>query len=90
MRPVQLALKRQFSFFRDHFLSLVKVDVASARAIQWWLNRLNTAVGVPLGPVVPNLQMFTDASDWGWVAHLSLLQENAPWTESEATASINF
>jgi hypothetical protein len=90
LRPLQLQLNRFFNQFRDNScLVTVPVSQEVRDALLWWTKRDNVMMGRLLGLVAPQVQMFTDASDWGWGAVLGLLEMKGPWSKEYALQHIN-
>ena len=55
----------------------------------WWLQRANTKKGVPLEQFVPDLHLFTDASQMAWGAHLNEWQVSRLWSHEDLGLHIN-
>ena len=90
-RPVQRYLAsvwRQASGDLDD-----KIPPPSSKLVRdrfsWWLNQARLRRGVSIQPPPPPLNLFTDASHWGWGAHLDDLTANGPWSHQEKLAHIN-
>ena len=47
--------------------------------LDWWLDKVNILQGQPLHPLCYGLQLFTDASNEGWGAHLGDCTANGLW-----------
>ena len=69
MRPIQWHLKRHW-----HVPEILEKVIPVPRALHphldWWLNEDSVLRGQPLHPLSHALQLFTDASNEGWGAHL--------------------
>ena len=92
LRPIQMGLRAQFRIgihplesqvsFHDH--------PDSIQALQWWSQLENLTRGQPLGPFLPQLTIYTDATLQNWGAHdQNDLQLSGQWTPHEASLSIN-
>ena len=57
--------------------------------LDWWLNERNILRGQPLHPLQHALQMFTDASNEGWGAHLGDSTARGVWSDTESLLHIN-
>ena len=58
--------------------------------LDWWLNESNVLRGQPLHPLQHILQIFTDASNKGWGAHLGNSTAKGVWSDPESRLHINF
>ena len=56
---------------------------------QWWKSAHNVLRGASVTPIEPDTQLFTDASNIGWGAHLNALTVSGVWTTTEKTLHIN-
>ena len=65
-------------------------DQESLDALKWWTQPDNVMVGKSLGETSPDLQLFSDASDWGWGAWLDQQEVSSPWTSQMRSRSINY
>ena len=57
--------------------------------LRWWLDPAKVLSGQPLHPLQHALQLFTDASNEGWGAHLGDYMAKGVWLESESALHIN-
>ena len=55
----------------------------------WWLDQARLEVGISLDQVSPQLELWSDASDVGWGAHLGEELASGLWSPSEQELSIN-
>ena len=69
MRPFQLHLKEHWRYSQslDNLLPLTE---SIAAHLDWWQNPSNVMKGADLHPKDHSIQLFTDASNEGWGAHL--------------------
>jgi len=63
------------------------LDVADA--LRWWLVDTNVMSGISLKPPGAPRLMFTDASTFGWGAHMEDRMAHGVWTEDERCLHIN-
>ena len=59
--------------------------------LQWWKNTNSFAIGTSIYPPDPNIFHYTDASHFGWGAHLEpvRLSFHGRWTEDQSQLHIN-
>ena len=57
--------------------------------LDWWLNRDRLELGISLEQVSPRLELWSDASDVGWGAHLDKSLFSGLWAPEEVELSIN-
>ena len=57
--------------------------------LQWWMSPYDLLQEVPLHPLLPQLQHFTNASAEGWGAHLTSHHTFGMWTPSQRSLHIN-
>jgi hypothetical protein len=89
LRPLQWGLAQQWHIARDHLDARVKVTSEMREGLHWWLDKANTRKGMPLEQFVPDLQMFTDASQMAWGAHLNEWQVSRLWSHEDLKLHIN-
>ena len=58
--------------------------------LDWWLDKSNVLQGQPLRPLQHTVQLFTDASNEGWGAHLGDSTAIGIWSLPESHLHINF
>ena len=58
--------------------------------LDWWLDEGNVLRGQFLHPLQHALQVFTDASNEGWGAHLGESTARGVWSEPEGKLHINY
>ena len=58
--------------------------------LQWWLQEDNVLTGQQLHPIKHALQIFTDASQEGWGAHLNEHTARGAWSLPESKLHINY
>ena len=89
MRPIQWHLKNHW-----HVPEVSEKEIPLPRSLyphlQWWLDENNVLSGQPLHPLQHALQLFTDASNEGWGAHLGDHTAKGVWSDSESQLHINF
>ena len=59
------------------------------RDLRWWLHLPRLLFGVSLLQVSPDLDIWSDASDVGWGAHLGSLTASGLWNLDQSALSIN-
>ena len=89
MRPVQWHLKRHWHV-PESLEKIIPVPLSLHPHLDWWLDKTNVLKGQPLHPLQHALQIFTDASNEGWGAHLGGSTARGIWSESESRLHINF
>ena len=82
MRPFQFHLKEHWRLLQSLDNLLPSTDVISAH-LDWWQNPTNVMKGADLHPKDHSIQLFTDASNEGWGAHLEQTSEKGLWSERE-------
>ena len=89
MRPVQWHLKRHWHV-PESLEKIIPVPLSLHPHLEWWLDETNVLKGQPLHPLQHALQIFTDASNEGWGAHLGGSIARGVWSEPESRLHINF
>ena len=89
MRPVQWHLKRHWHV-PESLEKIILVPLSLHPRLDWWLDETNVLKGQPLHPLQHALQIFTDASNEGWGAHLGGSIARGVWSEPESRLHINF
>ncbi len=89
IRPIHFCLRRQFKIGVHTLGREVQLDPPAHSALQWWMDLSHLAVGVPLGPYIPQVTLYTDASNLCWGAHAVGFQANGEWADHERPLSIN-
>ena len=87
MRSFQFVLHR--SWDRVDPKALVWWSPEIHQDLLWWLNRERLELGISLEQVSPQLDLWSDASDVGWGAHLSDQVVSGLWCQEEIHSSIN-
>ena len=87
MRSLQLVLRRHW----DHVDQSILVEWSQEvrQDLDWWLDRARLERGVSLEQVSPQLELWSDASDVGWGAHLDEVVTSGLWAPEEVESSIN-
>ena len=88
MRPFQFHLKEHWRYPQslDNLLPWTEAIVAH---LDWWQNPSNVMKGADLHPKDHSIQLFTDASNKGWGAHLDQNSTKGLWSEQEKRLHIN-
>jgi len=89
LRPLQWGLALQWRISRDHLDQKVLMTREMKETLSWWLDIHNTRVGKPLEQFAPDLQMFTDASQIAWGAHMNERQVSRLWSLEDKSLHIN-
>ena len=87
MRSLQLALRRQWDQVDQS--QLVEWSPVIQSDLSWWLDRDRLVLGVSLEQVSPQLELWSDASDVGWGAHLDDQVASGLWAPEDVERSIN-
>ena len=69
--------------------ALVRWSPEIYQDLLWWLNRERLEHGISLEQVSPQLDLWSDASDVGWGAHLGEQVVSGRWSHEELLSSIN-
>ena len=87
MRSLQLALRSQW----DHVdqSQLVEWSPVIRLDLSWWLDCDHLEFGISLEQVSPQLELWSDASDVGWGAHLDEQVASGLWAPEDVELSIN-
>ena len=88
MRPFQFHLKEHWRYPQslDNLLPWTEAIVVH---LDWWQNPSNVMKGADLNPKDHSIQLFTDASNEGWGAHLDQNSTKGLWSEREKRLHIN-
>ena len=88
MRPFQFHLKEHWRYPQS-LDSLLPWTEAIAAHLDWWQNPSNVMKGADLHPKDHSIQLFTDASNEGWGAHLDQNSTKGLWSDREKRLHIN-
>ena len=88
MRPFQFHLKEHWKFPQPLDSLLPWTEAISAH-LDWWQNPANVMKGSDLHPKDHSIQLFTDASNEGWGAHLEQSSTPGLWSPQEKVLHIN-
>ena len=83
-RPFQFHLKEQWRYPQSLDSLLPWTETISAH-LDWWQNPANVMNGSDLHPKDHSIQLFTDASNEGWGAHLDQSSTKGLWSGKKAT-----
>ena len=86
MRPFQFHLKEHWKYPRSLDSLLSWTEMISAH-LDWWQNPTNVMIGADLHPKDHSIQLFTDASNKGWGAHLNQSSTKGLWSHWPFEAS---
>ena len=88
MRPIQWHLKRHWHV-PESLEKIIPLPQSLHSHLRWWLSPNNVLKGQPLHPLQHALQLFTDASNEGWGAHLGDFTARGLWSTQESALHIN-
>ena len=88
MRPFQFHLKEHWRYPQS-LDSLLPWTEAIVAHLDWWQNPSNVIKGADLHPKDHSIQLFTDASNEGWGAHLDQNSTKGQWSDREKRLHIN-
>ena len=88
MRPIQWHLKNNWRV-PESLDKVIPVPKSLHLHLRWWLEVSNVLLGQPLHPLKHALQIFTDASNEGWGAHLDDHTARGTWSLPESKLHIN-
>ena len=86
MRPFQFHLKEHWKYPQSLDSLLPWTEAISAH-LDWWQNPSNVMRGADLHPKDHSIQLFTDASNEGWGAHLDQSSTKGLWSDREKKAT---
>ena len=89
MRPIQWHLKKSWHV-PEVLEKVIPVPQSLHPHLDWWLDEANVLKGQPLHPLQHAVQLFTDASNEGWGAHLGDFTARGVWFPLESLLHINF
>ena len=89
MRPFQFHLKEHWRYPQSLDSLLPWSETISAH-LEWWQNPVNVMNGADLQPKNHNIQIFTDASNEVWGAHLEQVSTKGLWSDREKGVEIGF
>ena len=87
MRSLQLTLWRQWDQIDQS--QLVEWSPVIQDDLSWWRDRDRLVLGVSQEQVFPRLELWSDASDVGWGAHLDEQFASGLWAPEDVERSIN-
>ena len=87
MRSLQFTLRQSWDQVDQTVLVSWTPDIRWD--LEWWLDRERLELGVALDQVSPQLDLWSDASDVGWGAHLGEVVTSGLWSQEELHVSIN-
>ena len=88
MRPFQFHLKEHWRYLQSLDNLLPWTEYIAAH-LDWWQNPSNVMKGADLHPKDHSIQLFTDASNEGWGAHLDKNSTKGLWSDREKRLHIN-
>ena len=88
MRTFQFHLKEHWRYPQSLDSLLPWTETISAH-LEWWQNPTNVIKGAYLHPKDHSIQLFTDASNEDWGAHLEQASTKGLWSDGEKRLHIN-
>ena len=88
MRPIKWHLKKHWHV-PESLEKIILIPRSLHVHLEWWLDPDKVLKGQPLHPLQHALQLFTDASNKGWGAHLGECTARGLWSKSEDDLHIN-
>ena len=88
MRPIQWHQKKHWHA-PESLEKVIPIPPSLHVHLRRWLDPAKVLSGQPLHPLQHALQLFTDASNEGWGAHLGDYMAKGVWLESESALHIN-
>ena len=88
MRPFQFHLEEHWRYPQSLDSLLPWTETISAH-LDWWQNPANVMRGADLHPKDRSIQLFTDASNEGWGAHLNQTSTKDLWSDREKRLHID-
>ena len=82
IRPFQFHLKEHWRFPQS-LNSLVPWTETISAHLEWWQDPTNVMKGADLYPKNHSIQLFTDASNEGWGAHLKQTSAKCLWSDGQ-------
>ena len=89
MRPIQWHLKTHWHI-PESLEKIIPIPQSLHPHLLWWLKEENVLSGQHLHPLHHAVQIFTDASNEGWGAHLGDYTARGIWSLLESKLHINF
>ena len=89
MRPIQWHLKGHWHI-PESLEKVIPIPRSHHPHLLWWLKEENVLPGQKLHPLRHTVQIFTDASNEGWGAHLGDYTAKGGWSVAESRLHINF
>ena len=89
MRPIQWHLKNHWHI-PESLEKVIPIPRSLHPHLLWWLKEENILPGQNLHPLRHAVQIFTDASNEGWGAHLGDYNARGGWSVPESRLHINF
>ena len=80
MRHLQFCLKEQWTAASQPPSSLITLSAPARDALLWWMVPGHLLRGISLHASPPEVRLFTDASTFGWGAHIDQDQVGGQWS----------
>ena len=89
MRPIQLCLLSQWRPHLDNLEHMIQVNEFLIPHLLWWTKQENVLAGTSILSFRADLTLWTDASSYGWGAHLEDRNVSGRWSMEEQLSHIN-
>ena len=89
-RQIQWHLRASWNMATKSLSHLIPLPSSIKRHLRWWLDPTNVLKGVPLHTPLPQRVLFSDASNFGWGAHLDDRHLAGLWTNHQRSHHINW
>ena len=89
MRPIQWHLKNNWQI-PESLEKIIPIPKSLHPHVTWWLNKEHILPGQHVHPLHHAIQIFTDALNEGWGAHLGDHTTRGTWSIPESKLHINF
>jgi hypothetical protein len=90
MRPLQFYLLSRWNPISRDLTVIIPIESNLREYLSWWRVRENLFKGQPLQIQSTEAIITTDASLWGWGAHLGEFQARGQWTPDQRQKHINW
>ena len=88
-RPLQRQLKKQWSMSKHSLDFQIQLQPWIKQLAQIWKNSDWLRQGVPITQPAPLVEIYTDASHFGWGAHMDRWSTSGQWSLSQSSLHIN-
>ena len=89
MRPIQFYVLSWWKPHKDSMFQTIPVKETLFQHLQWWTRYSNLFAGIPLA-TPHTITIWTDASMFGWGAHMEDQQVSGVWNPQQSAQHINW